>query len=122
MGMNAELRLVDGGIGKVILNHILEALLTLVVDDVVLNISSQRLAEQAAQKEQKQDGGKSSQSFHYGALITIINVIVIYVGHCFVDFCVGAYTVLRASIRACIACEHMRDAKLRIFLYVAKFL
>lgn len=30
--------------------------------------------------------------------------------------------VLCASVRAYSACEHMRDAKLRIFLYVAKFL
>ena len=85
--MNAELRLVDGGIGKVILNHILEALLTIVVDDIILYIRTPGLAEQAAQKEQKQDGGKSSQSYHCVALITIINVIVIYVGHCCVDFC-----------------------------------
>ena len=120
--MDTELCLVNTGVGIIVLDDIHETLLAVVVDDVVLNISSQRLAEQAAQKEQKQDGGKSSQSYHYVALITIINVIVIYVGHCSVDFCVGAYTVLRASVRACIACEHMRDAKLRIFLYVAKFL
>ena len=120
--MDTEFCLVNTGVGVAVLDDILETYLTVIVDDVVLNISSQRLAEHAAQKEQKQDGGKSSQSFHYGALITIINVIVIYVGHCSVDFCVGAYIVLRASVRACNTCEHMRDAKLRIFLYVAKFL
>lgn len=117
--MDTELCLVNTGVGIIVLDDIHETLLAVVVDDVVLNISSQRLAEQAAQKEQKQDGGKSSQSYHCGALITFINAIVIYVGHCSVDFCVGA---LRASVRACIACEHMRGAKLRIFLYVAKFL
>ena len=65
MGMNAELRLVDGGIGKVILNHILETHFTIVVDDIVLYIRTPGLAEDKTQQHQQhqEPAGKSVTVF-----------------------------------------------------------